>query len=74
MCKYCNGNEDNYSDEILAFKTRMLCRGIPGVITFCHNWQTNELEATYLDEIDGQEDMVLNHVKINYCPMCGRKL
>ena len=73
MCKYCKGNENDYSDEILKFSTRVLCRGLYGEIDICHNWQTNELEATYLDS-DANDYLLLEHVKINYCPMCGRKL
>lgn len=76
MCKWCDWMfEDNWGDDMPEFVDTKL--------------EINGVEVGYLDvgldrRIDdpllattfsiGGEPIIMNHLRIHYCPICGRKL
>lgn len=69
MCDYCNGNKTIFSDrDISEFNPDAytglevwVCMGVMGVLACLDNKYVKPLVRA-------------QSIKINYCPMCGRKL
>lgn len=71
MCEHCNDNNDVFLSERTLSKNSEALTGIGCYI--CSENKTLSIEAcidnTYVKPLYIEKD-----IKINYCPMCGRKL
>lgn len=69
MCKYCVGFDDDSQTSILT------CNQQAFLDTYGFDIDINGIgELTLYASIGRAEGGNIGRVKINYCPMCGRKL
>ena len=78
MCKYCNADEMSlFPDEFLISKSKKIIKWIAeelSVNTVIIARNKNYYLNSYARFGDGDSFVFDFEKKINYCPMCGRKL
>lgn len=76
MCKFCNYNEDEVSDEDIIDE-RIRIGNIPdalGMEVYINNDDGNPCLIGDIFLPSGGDNVFETSTKIKYCPMCGRKL
>lgn len=77
MCKYCRETFTGEANEDLVFRNiKMNGVDVLGFHTFIEYSKETETVyiKSYLDEAVYGQCIAGKNVKINYCPVCGRKL
>lgn len=78
MCEYCNGNESLFYDRYSEDVREVVLETDGSLSIFSNNYSRKERDKSEsmgftADEAKKMAEFSYNF-KINYCPMCGRKL
>lgn len=78
MCKYCNFKDGEISDEELVFTSIGMGENsnLLGLEIFIFDDEENNpvMNVELYPVCGGDEPIISESIKINYCPICGRKL
>lgn len=78
MCKYCNGNESLFYDRYSKDVREVVIEGDGSLSIFSNNYDREDSEKSESMGFTAEEARNMAqyryNIKINYCPMCGRKL
>lgn len=78
MCEYCNGNESLFYDRYSKDVREVVIEGDGSLSIFSNNYDIEQREKSESMGFTAEEARNMAeysyNIKINYCPMCGRKL